>query len=356
MTSLQPAWQLYHLRRYPMALTETLKYLAHQPECVHGHILVAFIHGKEGRKAEAVAAAQAAMKYSPDWYFPYYGDALVRYWFDDYDAAVVSLTEALRLNPTDADLFSLGANIRAVTGKPHTSLEMAEQGLQHDPRHVGCLVQKGIILFSLDRKHEAETVLREVLEIDPEQPNAQGYVGYFEVQQGRYDLALPLLRNALRDQPHWGLAQKAWREALRGQYPVYGSVARLKQWLFEVHKWRVFATTVLVCMLFIGIGFHQKMPGFWQGCVISALLGLFAATFLLLFLMTAIQLYLGITSSIMLAWDRDLRRKVNYRPEAPRPVVQRPPAKLSVVNYIVIAYFVLMLLSGLVKYMSSRPR
>ncbi|MFT3880116.1 MAG: hypothetical protein QM703_10710 [Gemmatales bacterium] len=250
----------------------------------------------------------------------------------------------------------LWRDIRAVTGKLHTSLEMAEKGLQLDARNVGCLVQKGVTLFHLDRKHEAETILREVLTIDAEQPTAQGYVGYFEVQQGRYDQALPLLRNALRDQPHWGLAQKAWREALRGQYPVYGSVARLKQWLFEVYKWRAFSSTVFLCTLVIGIGFHQSMPGVWQGCVISLLLGTFAAAFLLLFVYLALTLYLGITSSIMLAWNRDLRRKVNYQPDTPRPVVKRQPAKLSVVNYIVIAYFVLMLLSGLVKYMSSKPR
>ncbi|MFT3880115.1 MAG: hypothetical protein QM703_10705 [Gemmatales bacterium] len=127
LPTLQPAWQLYHLRRYPMALTETLKYLAHQPECVHGHILLAFIHGKEGRKAEAFAAAHAAMKYSPDWYFPYYVHALVGYWFDDYDAALESLAEALRLNPADADLYSLARYSRGHRQTPYFARDGGER-------------------------------------------------------------------------------------------------------------------------------------------------------------------------------------------------------------------------------------
>jgi tetratricopeptide (TPR) repeat protein len=254
------------------------------------------------------------------------------------------------LSPLSADLYALGANIHAVQGNPHSSLQMAEKGLEHDPRHIGCLVQYGVTLFCLNRKVEAEVIFRQILTIDAEQPTAQGYVGHFEVQQGRYDLALPLLRNALRNQPHWALAQKAWRESLRGQYKVYGSVARMYHWVFEVHHWRVFGTLILVCMLIIGIGFFQRMPGFWQGLMITALLGLFAATFILLITVVLLLLYLGITSNIMLFYDRDLRRSITFRPTSPNPEPrQRPQQKTSVWTWVMIIYGILMLLNLLSK-------
>jgi tetratricopeptide (TPR) repeat protein len=312
-TSHERAWQLYRFRRYALALEETVKFLGQYPESAEAFCLAALIHGKEKRQKQAIEAAEAAIRYMPDWSYPHYVHALVAYWFNKYDVSLRSLSEALRIQPTDPDFYELVSAIYAEKGLLHTSLEMAEKGLEHHPEHVGCLFRRGTCLFDLNHKAEAEVAFRTILTIENEHAPSQGFVGYFEVQKSNYTSALPLLRNALRDNPEWKLAQTAWKESLRGQYPAYGFIASIRHWIFEKHIWRVFASCFVLFGLIVFLLRRPGVLGLLEVAPLVVILGSVLSCGLLLIIFGFTEIYLGLISRILLLTDRELRQSFNWR-------------------------------------------
>lgn len=307
--SLQRAWQLYRFRRYAMALDETVKFLGQYPESAEAFCLAALIHGKEKRQKQALEAAEAAIRYSPDWCYPYYVHALVAYWFNKYHLALKSLSEALRLQPTDPDFFELVSAVHAEQGHHHTSLEMAERGLQYHAEHVGCLSRAGTALFNLKKMKQAEEIFREILTQEPENALAQGYVGHFLTQQGEFKEALPLLRHALHDHPDWSLAQEAWKETLRAQYRLYGWLA----WFKQRYLWKRLWLTYLVLMVITSSLVFASYPVAWDGrLAIAMVLGPALAVVVMLGIIVAVAAGLHFTSSFLLFWNRDLRRSYDW--------------------------------------------
>ncbi|HQR09625.1 MAG TPA: hypothetical protein PLN21_22575 [Gemmatales bacterium] len=317
-TNLQRAWQLYRFRRYAMALEETVKFLGQYPENAEAFCLAALIHGKEKRQRQAIEAAEAAIRYMPDWSYPHYVYALVAYWFNKYDLALKSLAEALRIQPTDPDFYELLSAIHAVKGHLNTSLKMAETGLAYDAEHIGCLFRLGAALFDLNRKNEAESVFRKILTIEPEHASAQGYVGHFLVLEGKQNEALPLLRSALKDNPEWSLAQVAWKEAIRGRYRWYGMVANLKNLLFNQKRMEgrviILVSIGSVVFCFFILLLSGKTDQLLYCLAMSILMGLPLAGFLMAILSIAFSLYLAIVSNLLLFHNDDLRRSFTWNP------------------------------------------
>jgi len=304
-TTLQRAWQLYRFRRYSLALEETVKFLGQYPESAEAFCLAALIHGKEKRQKQALEAAEAAIRYKPDWSYPYYVHALVAYWFNKYHLALKSLSEALRLQPTDPDFFELVSAIHAEKGHHHTSLEMAERGLQYNAEHVGCLLRAGTALFNLKKMKQAEEMFREILTQEPENALAQGYVGHFLVQQGHFEEAMPLVRHALLDHPDWSLAQEAWKETLRTQNPLYGGLARFKHYYLGKKLWltslALLAVSFCISFFFFDISVESRLTISLFFAPMLALLGLTLLIF-------AVGAGMKLTSSVLLFSNRDLRR------------------------------------------------
>lgn len=337
-TSLERAWQLYRFRRYPLALEETAKFLGQYPESAEAFCLAALIHGKEKRQKQALEAAAAAIRYSPDWSYPHYVHALIAHWFDNNFVALKSLSEALRLQPNDPDFFELTSIIHADQGHHDTSLMMANQGLRHDPSHVGCLYRRGIGLYNVNKKPEAEEVFRRILAIDPDHSLAQGFIGHFEVQHGRYANGLPLLRNALRDNPEWVLAQTAWKESLRGQYSSYAIVFRIKQLLFgKFLPITALGLAVILWMIYPWIWQEKAEKSSDRGAeVIMVFAAMMTAVYSLL------SGYLWLASKWLLITNNELRRTIEIR---------RSTSKSWKLRFVVIALaiwvFIIMLIIGI---------
>ncbi|MFT3880117.1 MAG: hypothetical protein QM703_10715 [Gemmatales bacterium] len=308
-TSLERAWQLYRFRRYSLALEETVKFLGQYPESAEAFCLAALIHGKEKRQKQAIKAAEAAIRYMPDWSYPHYVHALVSYWFNKYHLALKSLSEALRIQPTDPDFFELVSAIHAEQGHHHTSLEMAEHGLQYNPEHVGCLSRAGTALFNLKKRKQAEEVFKQILIVEPENTLAQGYVGHFLVQMGQFEEALPLLRHALQDHPDWSIVQEAWKESLRAQYPFYGWLAWFKQRYLWKRLWVTYLVLLVItsCLVFASYG-----PDLNVRTAVTVVLGPSLAVVVMLGLIAIVAAGLHFTSSFLLFWNRDLRRSYDW--------------------------------------------
>jgi tetratricopeptide (TPR) repeat protein len=235
--TLERAWHLYRLHRHGAAIEATMEYLAKYPESAEAQCILALCHGKEKRRAASIEAGKAAVGFMPDWSYPHYVLSLTSFWFDDYNLSLRALSEALRINPEDPDYHDLLASIHYEKGMFRTARECAENGLTYDPEHVGCLYRLGACLFEEKRLKEAEDVFRESLRIDPEHAGSQGFLGHIENSRGNFQRALPLLNNALREHPDWQFVQTAWKESLRGNYPIYGAIARCRLSMDRLSSW-----------------------------------------------------------------------------------------------------------------------
>ncbi|MFO0814400.1 MAG: tetratricopeptide repeat protein [Gemmatales bacterium] len=307
--TLQRAWQLYRFRRYPAALEAAMEFLAVYPKSAEAHCLLALIHGKQKQEEKAIEAAKAAIGYSPDWDYPYYVHALVQYWFDGYYLALQSLSEALRLQPTNPDYYELLSSIHYVMGHYQTSLETARQGLEQDAEHVGCLYRAGESLYWLNKKGEARRYFHDVLRLDPEHASAQGFEGYFLAGEGKYRQALPGLRLALREHPEWTFMQTAWKESLRGTYPLYGYVLLVKHWIYEKYTVRSFLLImVLMACIIWWYSPQQKLSDWPAKLFVSLFAGLFTTAVLLFLLFLVLAIYLQIMSHIIFWRNRELRQ------------------------------------------------
>jgi len=307
--TLQRAWQLYRFRRYPLALEETVKFLGQYPESAEAHCLLALIHGKEKREHKAISAAQAAVKYMPDWSYPHYVQALVAYWFNKYPIALRALSEAMRIQPANADYYELLSAIHSDQGHLKTSLSVAEKGLELDAEHVGCLYRRGVALFALNKKQEAEVVFNNILKIDAEHASTQCYLGQFAVMKGNYAEAMPLLRHALRESPDWSMAQEAWKEALRGQYRIYGWLVRFQKHYLGKRLWLTFLILYLIIGPMVFLQYDAKLE---VGLPVAIFLGAIFSVVALLGLFLGVIFCLTLLSSILLYWNSDLRKSYDW--------------------------------------------
>lgn len=291
-----------------------MEFLAVAPQSADAHCLIALIHAKEKLEYKAVAAAKAAISYAPDWAYTHYVHALVAYWFENYSYALRSLSEALRLDPGDPDYYELLSSIHYEQGHYQTSVDTAKQGLEHAPEHVGCLYRVGVALFDLRKRENAREYFTQVLRLEPEHSSAQGFIGYFDAEAGRYQEALPKLSAALREYPQWTFFQTQWKEALKGSYPAYKFAARLRSILHVQHP------LLFRLVLFIPIGLWF---GFALACsggidafgiiVLTLMAGGVLTVVVSMLILWVIDFYLKIVSFLLLNSIKELRHDFDWK-------------------------------------------
>ena len=85
----------------------------------------------------------------------------------DFAGAVAILDELVALAPDWAEGWNQRATIRFMQGDFTGSLADIEETLQREPRHFGAMAGMALILTQQGRNQQAQTILREAVEIDP---------------------------------------------------------------------------------------------------------------------------------------------------------------------------------------------
>lgn len=305
--TLQPAWQLFRLRRYVQSRDEVMRFLAHTPQSAEAHCLLALIHSQESCHAEALQAASTGIGLSPQWDYPYYVHALVANTMGDEPTASKSLGEAIRLNPTYVANYDLAACILFKQGNYLQSQQVALRGLELQPRHIGCLSRLGYALVETNEVEKAKATFQTILSIDPQNADALGYLGQFAVKEGNYDAAMPLLTQSLQENPHWVKVQDSWKEALRAQYPVYRRLVLIKQQMQDRYFWHIFATVAVIWVVLYFVLAEGSLVirvghGLLWGCV---------WTFITVgFLDVLVAVSLHMVGRVLILWNKELRRTI----------------------------------------------
>lgn len=282
-----------------------MRFLACSPQSAEGHCLLALIHNEENRHAEAMQEAATGIGLSPQWHYPYYVHALIANAMDDEPTATKSLGEAIRLNPASVANYDLAACVLFKQGNYVQSQEVALRGLQHQPRHIGCLSRLGYALVETNEVEKAKATFQTILSIDPQNADALGYLGQFAVKEGNFDAAMPLLTQSLQENPHWVKVQDSWKEALRAQYPLYRGMTWIKQQIQGRYFWPLIAGITVVCVVLCiaqaeGAVMKRAVLGLAWGCLFSALSVVLLVCF--------VSVLLELMSRVLVLWNKELRR------------------------------------------------
>ena len=233
--SLQRALLLLEQGRHELAENELRVTLAVDPENATAHSMLAICQAHRQAYDEARRAAQQGVHLAPDDAHAHYALAFVLFHKaqheeaqvalfgkkDRYQEASLAIAEAIRLEPDDADYFSLQAAILLAEKNWPAALAAADKGLQNDPEHVNCVNVRAMALVQLGRRDEAGATIGEALRQEPDNALTHANKGWALLHQGQPREALEHFREALRLDPELEWAQHGIVEALKARNFLY---------------------------------------------------------------------------------------------------------------------------------------
>lgn len=234
--SFNRALLLYEQSRYDLAAKELYQILAHNPEDVQAHALLALSFSEQGKPQEALQQAERAVHLAPDLAWAHYVLARVFHQQDQDKAAERAVNEALQLEPQAANYWSLLSAIHIDRRNWPAALETAERGLSLDPEHVGCANLRAMALIKLGRKQESDLALGAALARDPENAVTHANQGWILLEAGDHQRAMEHFRQALRLEPTMDWARSGIVAAMKARNIVYRYMLQYFFWISRLDR------------------------------------------------------------------------------------------------------------------------
>lgn len=228
---LERAQLLFQQSRTELAEDELRQALTADPDDAYAHALLGLCLSECERFDEATRETELAIHLAPFFSFAHYAHARVFFDRNRYPEALTAITEAIRLDPQDANFFALLANIHVQERHWQPALEAAETGLQFNPEHVGCVNLRAIALVKLGRAAEAGITMDAALAKHPASSLTHANQGWTLLHQGNAKAAAEHFREALRLDPENEWARQGIIEALKARHFIYAVMLKYFLWM-----------------------------------------------------------------------------------------------------------------------------
>ena len=117
----------------------------------------------------------------------------------DFAAAELSIQRALMLEPGNARVLSVAAELTRALGRPNEAITLASRAVQLDPLNPIVHSNLGVALALAGHLSLAESAFDRALELNPQNPNPHLGIGNIRLQQGRYKEALARYERHISD-------------------------------------------------------------------------------------------------------------------------------------------------------------
>ncbi len=236
--------------RYSDAKEELSRALAIAPDNETVHALAAINASMMEDNATAIKHGKLAVANAPDAPFMHYALAIALFNADEKSESKKAVSEAIRLDPFDADLYALLAKIHLAQYDWEMALSEAERGLSIEAEHVECLNTRAIALRQLNRPEESSAVIEHTLRVAPDNTSALVNLGWHKIEQGKHKEALEHFREALRLEPTNDAARHGVVEALKASNVVYRIILRYFLWMSKLSGRASWAVIIGAYVLF----------------------------------------------------------------------------------------------------------
>ncbi len=216
------------------------------------HALLALCLAERKIWDEATSEARQAIVAAPDNAFTHYTLAQVMRFRNRMPEARQAISEALRLEPADADYFAVLAAIEAAGELWKSCLTAAETGLACEPEHADCGNFRAIALTKLGRREEAGQTIQEELRRNPENAFSHANEGWRRLHAREPLKAMEHFREALRLEPNFEWARQGIIEAMKARFFVY-------RWMLSFFLWIGRFPPKVQLALLIGIPVGQNL-------------------------------------------------------------------------------------------------
>jgi tetratricopeptide (TPR) repeat protein len=158
---------------------------------------------EEGKYREALEATRAALNRYPTDRSLKLTEALILGDLRNYNESLESLRAMLKEQTIgDTTLLTIMSNIQLQNGQLKEAETTIRQALELDANDMDLLIQLGSIQDRAGQRSEAEKTLRTVLQREPDNATALNNLGYYLAERSaRYNEALPLIEKAVSIEP-----------------------------------------------------------------------------------------------------------------------------------------------------------
>jgi tetratricopeptide (TPR) repeat protein len=192
---------LLERRRYAQARQAVARGLARAPDDLQFQYLGAFVDHAQGELDAAIRSVQAILARHPGHYGARTLAAHVHEARREYREAESMLLALLRDYPEEASLYADYAEVMLSTLHLDKALELAREGLRHEPDHPGCLQVVAVAELIEGRSGADSEHLGRLLRLHPERLNTLTTLVLALDDRGDHRAALRLAQELLRSQP-----------------------------------------------------------------------------------------------------------------------------------------------------------
>ena len=226
----QRASLLFEHGRFTDAIGELRLQLAEGAEDALTHGLLGLCLAEVEKYDEATHHAGQSIHLAPEHPFGQYAMAQVMMRRNRFNEAQAAITEAIRLNPYDADYFAILASLHLRAQRWRDALATADQGLAAEPEHALCTNLRAQALVKLGDREAAAATMHQALARRPDDPYAHANQGWTLLHQGDPLKAMEHFREALRLAPDMEWARAGIVEAMKARNFVY-------RWMLAYFLW-----------------------------------------------------------------------------------------------------------------------
>jgi tetratricopeptide (TPR) repeat protein len=166
-------------------------------EYVLGEALIAAGHPRDG--AQRVEKSAALSNSADSWMLA--GSTLLD--LNEFNPARRDLDHAMRINPSLRGLCTLAGEARDKDGDQKAAEPAFRQALQQNPEDFDANLYLGAILLSQRNMDEAKTYLQKALQLNPSSTMARYETGMWLSTSGQYQDAAQILEKLTVDDPKW---------------------------------------------------------------------------------------------------------------------------------------------------------
>ena len=223
--------QLFKLNKYTDAISYFKKAIEEEPENFDAKYYVALSYFYTDNTLKAEKIALSILSEEPDNEYVHFLLSQINFNIENNNKASHHINNAISLNPYEADFFGQKSFIKLHQKEYTSALEIADEGLHLDPNNKTCLNARIQALTKLDKKEEASSTIKNLLEEDPENAYSHANVGWSNLENGENKKALEHFKESLSIDPNFEYARQGMSKALKSKNLLYNLYLKYSFWI-----------------------------------------------------------------------------------------------------------------------------